>query len=115
MAMPAVLGHATLSRGVEEHASFSAQSARMTGEVVPHFVIVLACELIAAVRVLRMRQMHPVNSVELRTAFENAVHMLPQETEDRPLTVDLMTASALLTGERVEVPEQLRRVTDRPA
>ena len=37
-------------------ASFSAQSARMTGEVVPHFVIVLACELIAAVRVLRMLQ-----------------------------------------------------------
>ncbi|GAA3439649.1 aromatic amino acid ammonia-lyase [Kutzneria kofuensis] len=115
MAMPAVLGHATLSRGVEEHASFSAQSARMTGEVVPHFVIVLACELIASVRVLRMRQMHPNNSAELRAAFDNAVGMLPTETEDRPLTVDLMTASALLTGEHVEMPDQLRRVTDKPA
>jgi histidine ammonia-lyase len=87
----------------------------VTGEVVPHFVIVLACELIAAVRVLRMRQMHPNNSAELRAAFDNAVHMLPPDTEDRPLTVDLMTASALLTGEHLDVPDQLRRVTDKPA
>lgn len=115
MAMPAVLGHATLSRGVEEHASFSAQSARMTGEVVPHYVIVLACELIAAVRVLRMRQMSPNNSAELRAAFDNAVRTLPPETEDRPLTVDLMTASSLLTGEHAGLPDQLRRVTDKPA
>ena len=87
----------------------------MTGEVVPHYVIVLACELIAAVRVLRMRRMSPNNSAELRAAFDNAVLMLPPETEDRPLTVDLMTASALLTGEHMEMPDQLRRVTDKPA
>ncbi|AHH93579.1 aromatic amino acid ammonia-lyase [Kutzneria viridogrisea] len=114
MAMPAVLGHATLSRGVEEHASFSAQSARMTGEVVPHYVIVLACELIAAVRVLRMRGLRPEGSQDLVAAFDNAVRTLPPETEDRPLTMDLITASALLTGEHTEVPDQLRRVADSP-
>ncbi|MBV8933903.1 MAG: aromatic amino acid lyase [Kutzneria sp.] len=112
LAMPAVLGHATLSRGVEEHASFSAQSVRMSGDTIPHYVVVLACELIAAVRVLRMRGMRPTNSAELTAAFDNAACMLSAETVDRPLTVDLITATALLTGEHVDGPDPLGRFAD---
>jgi histidine ammonia-lyase len=44
-----------LSRGVEEHAGFATQSARATTDVIGAYRIVLACELVAAVRALRLR------------------------------------------------------------
>ena len=59
LAAPAALGSAVLSRGVEEHAGFSTQSARATTDVIPAYRIVLACELIAAVRALRLRGLRP--------------------------------------------------------
>ena len=59
LAAPAALGSAVLSRGVEEHAGFSTQSARATTEVVPAYRIVLGCELVAAIRALRLRGAKP--------------------------------------------------------
>ena len=59
-ATPAALGSAVLSRGVEEHAGFSTQSARAsTDAVAAAYRAVLACELVAAVRVLRMQGRAP--------------------------------------------------------
>jgi len=57
LAAPAALGSAVLSRGVEEHAGFSTQSARATTDVVGAYRTVLACELVAAVRALRGPQL----------------------------------------------------------
>jgi hypothetical protein len=54
-ASPAALGSAVLSRGVEEHAGFSTQSARATTDVVEAYRFVLASELVAAIRALRLR------------------------------------------------------------
>ena len=93
---PAALGSAVLSRGVEEHAGFSTQSARATTEIIDAYRIVLACELVAAVRALRLREIRP-GAPGLAAAFELAAAALPADTADRPLDSDLAVAQDLLT------------------
>jgi histidine ammonia-lyase len=95
-ATPAALGSAVLSRGVEEHAGFSTQSARATTDAVAAYRIALACELVAAVRALRMQGRTPT-APPLRAVFDKAAAALDPRTEDRPLDADLTTAAALLT------------------
>ena len=95
LAAPAALGSAVLSRGVEEHAGFSTQSARATSGVVAAYRIVLACELVAAVRALRLRGLRPVPAA-LAGAFDLAARALPADTADRPLDGDLTSAESLL-------------------
>ena len=97
LAAPAALGSAVLSRGVEEHAGFSTQSARATTDVVEAYRIVLACELVAAVRALRLRQSRPA-SAGLAAAFDLAAAALPPGTADRALDTDLAAAQRLLPG-----------------
>jgi len=93
---PAALGSAVLSRGVEEHAGFSTQSARATTEIIDAYRIVLACELVAAVRALRLRGIRP-GAPGLGAAFDLAAGSLPAGTADRPLDSDLAAAQNLLT------------------
>jgi histidine ammonia-lyase len=95
LAAPAALGSAVLSRGVEEHAGFSTQSARATTDVIPAYRIVLACELVAAVRALRLRGIRPAGRT-LADAFELAAGVLPADTSDRPLDGDVAAAQRLL-------------------
>jgi histidine ammonia-lyase len=71
LASPAALGSAVLSRGVEEHAGFSTQSARATTDVVDAYRVVLACEFVAAVRALRLRGISAAGSC-LAAALERA-------------------------------------------
>ena len=94
-AAPAALGSAVLSRGVEEHAGFATQSARATTDVADAYRIVLACELVGAVRVLRLRAATPVRPA-LAAAFDHAAQALPAETADRALDEDLTIAQGLL-------------------
>lgn len=94
-AAPAGLGNAVLSRGAEEHASFSAQSAHRSTEVLPSYRTVLACELVAAVRALRQRAITP-RATGLRAAFDKACAALDTSTADRPLDVDIDAAMAIL-------------------
>jgi histidine ammonia-lyase len=96
-ATPAALGSAVLSRGVEEHAGFSTQSARDTSDVVSAYRAVLACELVAAVRVLRMQGRAPAAG-PLGTALDAAEAVLDPRTNDRPLDADLAAAEGLLGG-----------------
>jgi histidine ammonia-lyase len=93
---PAALGSAVLSRGVEEHAGFSTQSARATTEIIGAYRIVLACELVAAVRALRLRGIRP-GAPGLAAAFNLAAGSLSADTADRPLDSDLAAAQDLLT------------------
>jgi histidine ammonia-lyase len=97
-ATPAALGSAVLSRGVEEHAGFSTQSARASTDAVAAYRAVLACELAAAVRVLRMQDRTPAPGGPLRAAFEAANTVLDPRTADRPLDADLTAAEELLGG-----------------
>jgi histidine ammonia-lyase len=92
---PAALGSAVLSRGVEEHAGFSTQSARAVTDAVEAYRIVLACELVAAVRALRLREARPATRA-LAAAFDLAAAALPPGTADRALDTDLAAAQRLL-------------------
>jgi histidine ammonia-lyase len=94
LAAPSALGNAVLSRGVEEHAGFSTQSARATTEAIGAYRIVLACELIAAVRALRMRECEPAG--RLGEVFAQAAAVLDPRVEDRALDGDITAAAEVL-------------------
>jgi histidine ammonia-lyase len=85
-AMPTAVQTVTLSRGVEEDASFASHGARQALTAVDDYRTVLACELVAAVRALRLR------GTRLRGLYDD----LPMETADRDLTADITAATRLL-------------------
>ncbi|MGO4430626.1 aromatic amino acid lyase, partial [Streptomyces sp. MCAF7] len=95
---PASLGHAVLSRGVEEQASFASLAARQTLRVVDHYRQVLGCELVAAVRALRQRGLEPDPELPVGAAYALAEKALDPRMEDRPLTQDVAVAAGLLDG-----------------
>ncbi|MFF4238206.1 aromatic amino acid ammonia-lyase [Actinomadura geliboluensis] len=95
LATPAALGSAVLSRGVEEHAGFSTQSARATTDAVAAYRLGLGCELVAAARALRMQGRAPSGG-PLRAATDLAAAVLDPRVEDRPLDADIAAAADLL-------------------
>lgn len=90
-AAPASVGHAVLSHGLEEAASFAGQAARQTLRATEAYRTVLGCELVAAVRALRMSGVPPTAAV-----FTVAAGALPDGTDDRPLTGDVTSAAETL-------------------
>jgi histidine ammonia-lyase len=93
---PASLGHAVLSRGVEEQASFASLAARQTLRACRAYRLVVGCELVAAVRALRQRGLRPDPELPVGRALELAESVLADETADRPLTDDVTAAAGLL-------------------
>ncbi|MFF7142114.1 aromatic amino acid ammonia-lyase [Streptomyces nodosus] len=90
-ASPASANHAVLSHGLEEAASFASQAVRQALRAADAYRTVLACELVVAVRASRLRTAPPAIP-----AFTRAAAVLPQGTEDRPLTADVAAAAELL-------------------
>ncbi|MER6130906.1 aromatic amino acid ammonia-lyase [Streptomyces sp. NPDC001815] len=93
---PASLGHAVLSRGVEEQASFASLAARQTLRACDAYRLVVGCELVAAVRALRQRELRPDPELPVGRALEIAESVLDADPADRPLTDDVTAAAALL-------------------
>ncbi|MBD0840874.1 aromatic amino acid ammonia-lyase [Streptomyces sp. TRM68416] len=93
---PASLGHAVLSRGVEEQASFASLAARQTLRACGAYRLVVGCELVAAVRALRQRDLKPEPGLPAARALELAEAVLDEDQADRPLTDDVTAAAALL-------------------
>ncbi|MFE0671782.1 aromatic amino acid ammonia-lyase [Streptomyces sp. NPDC058867] len=93
---PASLGHAVLSRGVEEQASFASLAARQTLRACGAYRLVVGCELVAAVRALRQRDLRPAPGLPVARALELAEAVLDEDQADRPLTRDVTAAAALL-------------------
>ncbi|MBE8474029.1 aromatic amino acid ammonia-lyase [Streptomyces justiciae] len=93
---PASLGHAVLSRGVEEQASFASLAARQTLRACGAYRLVVGCELVAAVRALRQRDHGPDPDLPVGRALELAYSVLDEDQADRPLTGDVTAAAALL-------------------
>ncbi|MFG3291494.1 aromatic amino acid ammonia-lyase [Streptomyces sp. NPDC048179] len=93
---PASLGHAVLSRGVEEQASFASLAARQTLRACRAYRLVVGCELVAAVRALRQRELRPEPGLGAGRALELAEAVLEADPADRPLTDDVTAAAALL-------------------
>jgi histidine ammonia-lyase len=93
-ATPAGLQTVVLSQGVEEDASFASLAAGQALEAVPHFSVLLGCELVAAVRALRLGGAEPADGA-LGEAMELCAG-LPAAVEDRDLSSDIEIAEKLL-------------------
>ncbi|MET9408468.1 aromatic amino acid ammonia-lyase [Streptomyces sp. NPDC002935] len=95
-AAPAALGHVVLSQGMEEAATFATQAARTSLRLARAYRLVLACELVATVRALRLRGTPPAPDTPAGRAYLRAAAALDPDMRDRPLTGDVTAASALL-------------------
>ena len=93
-ATPAGLQTASLSRGVEEDASFASLAAAQCLSIADGYRQLLACELVTAVRANRMRAGKPVAGL-IGMVMERC-SSLSAELEDRDLTSDLADAVDLL-------------------
>ncbi len=110
-AQPATLGTATLSRGAEHHASFAPQAAALTAQLLDALRTVLACELVAAVRAVRLAGLEPAQVAPAAVGpwLEDACTALPADLADRSLRDDVEIARGLLSqwGDRmVEHPAE---------
>jgi histidine ammonia-lyase len=94
-AVPVTVGTAVLSRGLEDHASFSTQAARQATAAAEAFRYVLACELVAAVRALHMQGVQ-LAGIPAGLVLERAAKDLDSTLEDRSLTDDVARAFDLL-------------------
>ena len=94
-AAPVTLGTAVISRGLEDHASFSTHAARSARAAAAAYRSVLACELIAAVRALRMAGTEPEGAA-LGRAFRHVTALLPMVAEDHSLSDELAQARSLV-------------------
>lgn len=92
---PASVGHAVLSRGVEEQASFASLAARQTLRACGAYRLVVGCELVAAVRALHLRDLRPDPELPVGRALELAESVLGADLADRPLTDDVAAAHLL--------------------
>jgi histidine ammonia-lyase len=94
-AMPAGLGHAVLSRGVEDHTPFTSQAARQAARAGEALQLVLATELVGAMRTLRLRHCLPAANTPLGALYSLA-EVLDPDTTDRSTTADVHAAANLL-------------------
>jgi histidine ammonia-lyase len=85
-AAPVATGTVTISRDVEDDASFAPTAARLALEAARPLRVLVACELVAAVRALRQQG----------NAVTGPCAALPDDHGDRDLSTDLDTAGDLL-------------------
>jgi histidine ammonia-lyase len=97
LAAPASLQSAVLSRGVEDDASFASLAARQALDARAPYAVVLGCELVAAVRAIRLRglELPPAGWGEVvrSTGHQGRTSV---ELADRDLTADIEAAAAAL-------------------
>jgi histidine ammonia-lyase len=97
--LPATLGSAVISRGLEDHASYSTHGARLATVCVSALRPVLATELVAAVRALSMGAALPYAlplGSALRAAYDQVAAVLDPSRTDRSLSADLAAAEGQL-------------------
>ncbi len=94
LAAPTTTG-VVLSLGMEEHASFSTQGARSARELTGVLAQVLGCELVAAVRALRLAPERALDC-PARDLLERAGAVLPDVRDDHVLGPEIRSAAALL-------------------
>jgi len=94
-AQPASVGTLVLSRGSEEDATFASQGALQLERSVGAYRVLLSCELVGAVRLLRQRRLDDRFTGVLGEALALAAG-LPRSDEDRDLRPDLGAADLLL-------------------
>ena len=85
----------TVSRGVEEDASFATQAARQALEGVRRYRAVLAAELVASLRCLRMQGLQPEPLKAVLSYLDERDGGVP-DMQDRDLTADLLLGEELV-------------------
>jgi histidine ammonia-lyase len=94
-AQPASAGTLVLSRGAEEDATFASQGAQQLERSIAAYRVLLCCELVGAVRLLRQRGVDDQFGGAVGEALGLA-DVLPRGTEDRDLRDDIALAESLL-------------------
>ncbi|MGN6598293.1 MAG: aromatic amino acid lyase [Actinomycetes bacterium] len=100
-ATPATLQSVTLSHGLEPGATFASLGARQLATVADAWHLMLACELVVAVRATRLRLAAPPDTpsrtppAALLAVLESAA-VLPAGTDDRDVAPDLALASEVV-------------------
>jgi histidine ammonia-lyase len=97
LAMPMATQSPWASLGVESHASLAATAARRTAEAIEALRLLIATELVVAVRALRITGRRPAG-VGSRTMFVTASRALPEGLEDRPFGRDVDAACGVVRG-----------------
>jgi histidine ammonia-lyase len=87
----------SVSRGVESHSSLAPIAARRAGETLQALRVVVATELVVAVRALRLAGHEPLGA-GTRRLFDAAAAQLDPEMSDRPLHPDVEAARVLIEG-----------------
>lgn len=87
-ATPVSGGSLSISLGLEEHASFASQSARLLDDLAGSAETVLAVELFTALRALQLAPERAVGT-RLQPVFERLVAVIDESTEDRPFGADI--------------------------
>ena len=94
-AQPASAGTLVLSRGAEEDATFASQGAQQLERSIAAYRVLLCCELVGAVRLLRHRGLDDQVGGVVGEALDLA-GVLPRATDDRDLRGDIALAESLL-------------------
>jgi histidine ammonia-lyase len=97
LAAPVTAQTTSVGGGTESHASFAPLAARMTERALHAASVVIATELLVAVRALRLRGVEP-GGIPAAGLYEQAAAVLDPEMEDRPLAADLEAARQLLVA-----------------
>jgi histidine ammonia-lyase len=98
LAAPAALQTVSLSRGVEDDASFASLGARQALDARSPYAVVLAGELVGALRAVRLQGLEPPQAGwgAIVRACADLPGAAPGELADRDLTPDLDAAAAVL-------------------
>jgi histidine ammonia-lyase len=97
-AVPVATQTTTVGGGVESHASFAPLAARLTQDALDSAAVVVATELVLAVRALRMRGLAPPGT-PAGDLFAEAAASLDADLGDRALNDDLAAAGRLVEND----------------
>jgi histidine ammonia-lyase len=100
---PVAAQSVSVSRGVESHSSLAPIAARRARETVDALRVVVACELVVAVRALRLAGQAPLGAGN-QALWDAACAVLDPELADRPLAPDVEAARTLIADWAVELP-----------
>jgi histidine ammonia-lyase len=94
-AQPASAGTLVLSRGAEEDATFASQGVQQLERSIAAYRVLLCCELVGAIRLLRQRKLVGQFTGAVGDALA-LVAVLPANVEDRDLRGDIALAESVL-------------------
>jgi histidine ammonia-lyase len=97
LAMPMAIQSVWASLGVESHASLAATAAARTAQLLDSIDVLVATELVVAVRALREGGRVPAGA-GVRNLFADAAQVLPASPEDRAFGQDVEAARGLLAS-----------------